>query len=65
MSSMQRQPNGIDISFRVGGQVFTAAVLEGPGGAFLSNEASYRVPRLLGEEQRPEHRILPHARARG
>ena len=65
INSMQRQPNGIDISFRIGGQVFTATVLEGPGGDFLSNEVSYRVLRLLGEEQRPEHRILPHARARG
>jgi pyrrolidone-carboxylate peptidase len=34
-----------------GGQTFRAAVVEGPGGDFLSNEVSYRAIRLLQQQQ--------------
>ena len=54
IATMQRASNGIDISFRAGGQSFQAAVVSGPGGNFLSNEVSFRVLRLLGEQKRPD-----------
>jgi pyrrolidone-carboxylate peptidase len=50
--TMQRATNGTDISFQAGGQTFQASVLSGPGGSFLSNEVSFRVLRLLREQQR-------------
>jgi len=50
--TMQRSGNGVDITFRAGGRSFEATVLSGPGGDFLSNEVSFRMLRLLGEEQR-------------
>jgi Domain of unknown function (DUF4157) len=50
--TMTRAANGTDISFQAGGHTFQATVLSGPGGNFLSNEVSYRVLRLLGEQNR-------------
>ena len=35
------------IEFRCGGEMFSARLVRGPGGNFLSNEVSYRVIRLL------------------
>ena len=52
--TMQRAANGTDISFQAGGQTFQASVLSGPGGSFLSNEVSFRVLRLLREQQRQD-----------
>lgn len=52
IATMQRASNGIDISFQAGGQNFQAAVVSGPGGNFLSNEVSFRMLRLLGEQKR-------------
>lgn len=37
------------ITLRVGNQSFQAEILRGPGGAFLSNEVSYRVLRAIRE----------------
>jgi len=47
VASMTRAANGTDISFIAGGNTFTAAVVSGPGGNFLSNEISFRVLRQL------------------
>jgi hypothetical protein len=52
ISTMQRDVTGTDISFEAGGNKFRASVLSGPGGNFLSNEVSFRVLRLLGEQNR-------------
>jgi pyrrolidone-carboxylate peptidase len=38
------------INFSLGSQRFSAEVIEGPGGNFLSNEVSYRTLRVLEEE---------------
>jgi hypothetical protein len=35
------------VEFRLGGETFSAELVKGPGGNFLSNEVSYRVIRLL------------------
>jgi hypothetical protein len=40
-------PPTTSIEFRHGGEAFSADLVRGPGGAFLSNEVSYRVIRLL------------------
>jgi hypothetical protein len=50
--TMQRSSNGTDITFQAGGRSFQATVVRGPGGNFLSNEVSYRMLRLLGDENR-------------
>jgi hypothetical protein len=42
---MTRAANGTDITFTAGGTTFTATVISGPGGNFLSNEVSFRVLR--------------------
>ncbi|MGH8899287.1 MAG: hypothetical protein ACRDZ4_20225 [Egibacteraceae bacterium] len=47
LSTMRREANGLDLTFEAGGRSFTARVLQGPGGAFLSNEVSYRMLRML------------------
>lgn len=47
LSTMRRQANGLDLAFQAGGRSFTARLLKGPGGAFLSNEVSYRMLRML------------------
>jgi hypothetical protein len=52
--TMRRAPDGLHILFQIGGRWFQAAVLSGPGGNFLSNEISYRVLRLLIEENRQD-----------
>jgi hypothetical protein len=54
VGTMQREPNGTDITFTVGRDSFRAAVVSGPGGDFLSNEVSFRVLRLLAEEGRTD-----------
>jgi hypothetical protein len=46
-STMRAGPDNIRFAFDAGGQTFSAVVLSGPGGDFLSNEISYRVLRLL------------------
>ena len=51
LATMTRETNGIGISFKVAASAFTAKVLSGPGGAFLSNEVSYRMLRLLKEKK--------------
>jgi uncharacterized protein DUF4157 len=50
-STMQQEgkPGGTGFSFTAGKQKFTATLVSGPGGAFLSNEVSFRVLRRLGE----------------
>jgi hypothetical protein len=58
--TMVRQANGIDIKFKVGGKDFTAAVVEGPGGNFLSNEVSYRMLRLLKQKSLPQDPLSFH-----
>lgn len=47
VASMTRAANGTDIIFTAGGNTFTATVVSGPGGNFLSNEVSFRVLRQL------------------
>jgi pyrrolidone-carboxylate peptidase len=54
VATMQRAPNGTDITFTLGRDRFSAAVVSGPGGDFLSNEVSYRVLRLLAEQGRAD-----------
>jgi len=44
---------GPDFSFTARGQGFTATLLRGPGGDFLSNEVAYRTQRLLGASASP------------
>ena len=51
MQSMTRQASGTDIKFHVGGKDFTAKVVSGPGGNFLSNEVSYRMLRKLQQSK--------------
>ncbi len=60
IGSMVRQPNGIDISFRAAGASFTATVVEGKGGNFLSNEVSYRMLRLLKQRKFPQDPLSFH-----
>src|SRR5262249_2285115 len=60
IKSMKRQSNGIDITFASGGATFTAIVVEGPGGNFLSNEVSYRMLRLLGQKKFPQDPLSFH-----
>jgi hypothetical protein len=59
-NSMVRQTNGIDISFKVAGKDFTATVVQGPGGNFLSNEVSYRMLRLLKQKNLPQDPLSFH-----
>lgn len=47
ISTMHRT-SGTGITFELGGHPYTATVIEGPGGSFLSNEVSFRALRLLG-----------------
>jgi hypothetical protein len=47
ISTMHRT-SPTQISFELGGHSYTATVVEGPGGSFLSNEVSFRALRLLG-----------------
>jgi hypothetical protein len=56
MHTMERAPDGVGITFRAGGEgePFQAVVLSGPGGDFLSNEVSFRILRLLLEQQRQD-----------
>jgi pyrrolidone-carboxylate peptidase len=54
VGTMMRMSDGRDIEFRAGGQSFRATVVEGPGGNFLSNEASFRMLRLLAETGRSD-----------
>jgi hypothetical protein len=49
VSTMTRDPNGVDLTFTASGKQFTTTVVSGPGGSFLSNEISYRVLRELGQ----------------
>lgn len=49
--TMERSAQGGGVTFRSSnGQAFQAIILRGPGGSFLSNEVSYRVLRLLGQQ---------------
>jgi pyrrolidone-carboxylate peptidase len=59
-NTMVRQANGINIQFKVAGKDFTAAVVEGPGGNFLSNEVSYRMLRLLKQKNLPQDPLSFH-----
>ncbi len=54
MASIQRDadPRSAGISFTAGGRTFHATIRRGPGGAFLSNEVSYRVLRALAASGR-------------
>jgi hypothetical protein len=45
--TMTTRADGVTIDFTVGGESFSAKVVEGPGGDFLSNEVSYRMRRLI------------------
>jgi hypothetical protein len=47
VKTMVREANGLDLKFQAAGKTFETRVLQGPGGAFLSNEISYRVLRAL------------------
>jgi hypothetical protein len=59
-STMKRLSDGVSISFSVGAKTFTAKVVKGPGGNFLSNEVSYRVLRLLSQAKSPKDPISFH-----
>ena len=48
-SAGKRSPDGTRITFQAGTRSYTATVVSGPGGFFLSNEVSYRVLRLLAD----------------
>jgi hypothetical protein len=65
INTMQRQTNGIDVTFTAGGAAFTATVVEGPGGNFLSNEVSYRTLRLLGQKKLPQGPLSFHVHTQG
>jgi len=63
--SMVRQTNGIDIAFQAKGRSFTATVVSGPGGNFLSNEVSYRMLRLLKQKNLPQDPLSFHVHTQG
>jgi hypothetical protein len=65
IGSMVRQPNGTDISFKAAGGSFTATVVQGPGGNFLSNEVSYRMLRLLKQKGLPQDPLSFHVHTQG
>jgi hypothetical protein len=56
---------GPGIQFKAGSQTFTAKVLEGPGGNFLSNEVSFRMLRLLAETKSAKNPISFHVHTEG
>jgi hypothetical protein len=62
---MVRQANGTDIAFRAKGGAFTATVVSGPGGNFLSNEVSYRMLRLLKQKNLPQDPLSFHVHTQG
>jgi hypothetical protein len=57
--------SGTSITFTVGTQTFTANVVQGPGGNFLSNEISFRMQRLLGAPTGPASPISFHTHVQG
>jgi len=57
--------SGPAIEFKAAGQKFTAKVLEGPGGNFLSNEVSFRMLRLLAETKSPKDPFSFHVHTEG
>ena len=65
INTMVRKPNGIDIAFRASGANFTATVVSGPGGNFLSNEVSYRMLRLLKEKKFSQDPLSFHVHTQG
>ncbi|MBU6398883.1 MAG: DUF4157 domain-containing protein [Verrucomicrobia bacterium] len=65
LASMVRQANGTEIAFRVGTASFTATVVQGPGGNFLSNEVSYRMLRLLKQLNLPQAPVSFHVHTQG
>jgi pyrrolidone-carboxylate peptidase len=64
-STMVRQSNGTDITFQAKGRTFTAGVVSGPGGNFLSNEVSYRMLRLIKQQNLPQDPISFHVHTQG
>jgi hypothetical protein len=60
-----RAVTGTSIRFTAGGRDFDATVIEGPGGAFLSNEVSYRMRRMLGAQGRGVPSFHVHTPAGG
>jgi hypothetical protein len=60
---------GTRFSFTARGETFTARLVEGPGGAFLSNEVSFRVLRRLAQQERTDtpsfHTHVPPADVAG
>ena len=48
ISTMTRKGDSPDIQFKAGTGSFSAQVISGPGGDFLSNEVAFRTQRLLG-----------------
>lgn len=48
VSGMTRKGDSAQIAFKAGAKSFSAKIVQGPGGNFLSNEVSLRALRLLG-----------------
>ncbi len=64
-STAKRGPKEKEISFTAGSKTFSASVISGPGGSFLSNEVSFRVLRLLAEKKLARDPISFHTHTQG
>jgi hypothetical protein len=50
MATQAWQGTGNTFSFQAGGRTFTADLIRGPGGSFLSNEVAFRTQQLLSQQ---------------
>jgi hypothetical protein len=57
---MTRTGDSAEIRFQAGTKSFTAKVVQGPGGNFLSNEVSFRALRLLASSSSTKDPISFH-----